>query len=121
VDPHRLRQVLDNLIGNAMKFCPDGAEVEIRLRQYKRTVVIEVSDTGPGIPASDLTRIFNKHYRSTAKAAAGEKSSGLGLCISKWLVELHGGRISAFNNHPGMGPGGADLGATFRVSLPVGG
>jgi signal transduction histidine kinase len=119
-DLDRLQQVVTNLLSNGVKFCQKDDIVEARLSWRGRGFQIDVSDSGPGVPATEVGRIFDKYTRLSTKPTGGEKSSGLGLCIARWLVELHGGRISVHNNCPGEGPDNKGRGATFRINLPVG-
>jgi PAS domain S-box-containing protein len=91
-DPTRFRQVLMNLLGNAIKFTPEGGRIELRARALGQVVRVEVCDTGPGIPTDERERIFEAFYRlgRTEKATEG---TGLGLAITRSLVELHGGHL----------------------------
>jgi len=109
-DPDKLRSVLDNLISNAVKFTPAGGTITIRARAMSGEAVIEVIDSGPGIPAEERESIFNLFFRGRTKAESSPvKGSGLGLAIARELVEAHGGRIAVV----GEGRGGH-----FRVTLP---
>jgi signal transduction histidine kinase/tRNA A-37 threonylcarbamoyl transferase component Bud32 len=95
VDSNRIIQVLSNLIGNAIKFTPEGGEIAISALCNDGIVQIEVNDNGSGIPQADLTKIFDKFYQVARPADKGETSSGsgLGLTICKAIVEKHKGRI----------------------------
>jgi two-component system, OmpR family, sensor histidine kinase BaeS len=106
LDPSRMRQVLANLLANALRFTPSGGEVVLEGRADGRHVVIEVRDTGPGIAADVLPRVFDRFYRSGDSAG-----SGLGLPIARSLVEAHGGTIEA------QSPAGG--GTTIRIRLPA--
>jgi signal transduction histidine kinase/CheY-like chemotaxis protein len=108
-DPTRLRQVLINLLNNAARFTAQGG-VEIRLEQAEHEVRLAVADTGIGIPADKLARVFDEFEQLGAQTHRRYGGSGLGLAISKQFVELHGGRIWA-ESLPGAG-------ATFYVALP---
>lgn len=112
----RLCQIAENLLSNGVKYTPRGGRVEARLSTERSEsgvqVVLEVSDTGPGIPADEFHRLFKKYSRLSTTPTGGEKSSGVGLAICKRLVDLHGGCITAGNNPAGPG-------ALFRVALPV--
>jgi two-component system sensor histidine kinase GlrK len=112
-DPDKLRSVLDNLISNAVKFTPAGGTITVRARAMSGEAVIEVIDSGPGIPTEERESIFNLFFRGRTKgeasANASIKGSGLGLAIARELVEAHGGRIAV------VGEGG---GGHFRVTLP---
>src|SRR5574339_865090 len=90
-NPIRLRQVLDNIIGNAIKYSYDEGEVVISIRPEGNQVILEVSDQGPGIPASDQPHIFDKFYRAT-NVSSDVEGSGLGLAIVKNIIENHQGR-----------------------------
>ena len=101
-DPDKLRSVVDNLISNAVKFTPPGGSISVRARVAGGDAMIEVVDTGPGIPAEERESIFNLFFRGRNKADGGLKSSGLGLAIARELVEAHGGHIDVV----GQGTGG---------------
>jgi signal transduction histidine kinase/DNA-binding response OmpR family regulator len=111
-DPTRLRQVLINLLGNAVKFTPAGhIAVHMRCLEGGEAVRVEVADTGPGVRAMHRTKLFNSFERLNAEAVAGIEGSGLGLAISAKLVHLMGGRIGYDDN-----PGG---GSIFWVEFPI--
>ena len=111
LDYLQIDQVFTNLIENAVRYTPSDSPIEISVNVEGDQMVICVADRGPGIPPADLERIFDKFYRvlATAKRVTG---SGLGLAVSKGLVEAHGGRIWAENREGG--------GAIFRFTLPLG-
>lgn len=111
LDRRRIEQVLNNVIGNAIKFSPTGATIRIRVTRERDEAVIAVSDRGIGIPASDLTKIFEPFRRSRARGTAGEKSTGLGLTIARRIVEAHSGRIRLESTE--------GVGTTFFISLPL--
>jgi signal transduction histidine kinase len=111
VDRARLSQVLENLVGNAIKFSPRGAQVVVRLSAVAERIRIEVTDTGPGLAEADMPQLFTRYGRLSAQPTGGEISTGLGLAICRQLVEAHGGQIGAGNNE---GPG-----ATFWLEVPV--
>jgi two-component system sensor histidine kinase GlrK len=108
-DPEKLRSIVDNLISNAIKFTPAGGTISVRARALGGEAIIEVVDSGPGIPAEERESIFNLFFRGRTKAEGGIKSSGLGLAIARELVEAHGGQIAVV-------AGG--VGGHFRVTLP---
>ena len=114
----RLGQVITNLIENARSFVPEsGGKVEIRLDQIGDTVRILVEDNGPGIRAEKIDRIFERFYTDRPSAEAFGQNSGLGLSISRQIIEAHGGTIHAENM---ADPATGDLiGARFIVELPV--
>jgi signal transduction histidine kinase len=94
VDAQRLRQVLGNLVANAIRHSPDGGAVVLRLRSRDGHARLEVEDEGPGIPPPDAERVFERFYRSDRARSVDDGGSGLGLAIARWIVELHGGSIS---------------------------
>jgi signal transduction histidine kinase len=104
-DPHRIQQVLTNLVANALRQMPEGGRLEVTVSERPETVVVEVADTGPGLAVDELERVFDRFARS-----ADSTGTGLGLSISRDLVLAHGGSITAGNR--------AEGGAVFTVSLP---
>lgn len=112
VDPQRVQQIVANLIDNAIKFSPCGAEVTLRVLGTERLAHIEVTDRGEGIPAADQRRIFNRFYRVDRSRSQEVPGTGLGLAITKHLAALQGGSIEV-ESEPGVG-------STFRVKLPRG-
>ena len=115
----RLAQVFVNLITNAISFCEDGDAIRIWARRRENRVLVVVEDTGPGIPDQALTKIFKRFYSQRPPEHFGN-NSGLGLAISKQIVEAHGGVIWAENIRPTEADITSDpLGARFVVGLPV--
>ncbi len=112
IDIDRLRDALDNLVSNAIKYTPFGGRVEVSVFGDGRDGTIRVADTGPGLTADDHSRIFGRFQRLSAKPTGGESSTGLGLSIAHRIVSLHDGTIQAHS--PGAG-----LGSTFTVRLPL--
>jgi two-component system, OmpR family, sensor histidine kinase ChvG len=112
----RLGQVVTNLLENARSFSPEGSEVRVTLRRLKADIEISVEDDGPGIPEHSLGRIFERFYTDRPEEQGFGQNSGLGLSISKQIVEAHGGRIWADNRRDA---GGTVIGARFRVRLPA--
>ena len=110
-DPRRLTQVLDNLIGNAVKFSHADGLVQVRLRYHRAGWRIDVSDTGIGIPPEEAARLFGPFVRGSNARIAGLPGTGLGLAIVKSLVEMHGGHVKVDSV--------LDQGTTFSVFLPV--
>lgn len=106
----RLREVLDALLDNAVRYTPRGGSVFLSARADGRAVVLEVADTGPGVPEAERARIFERFARGSAAEVAGQPGSGLGLAIVKALVEAEGGSVSV-----GARPGG---GAVFSCRFP---
>ena len=110
-DPNKLRQVLVNLVDNAVKYSPGGGEVLLRVRSDNGSCRIEVLDHGLGIPAGEQTRIFEKFYRLDPQQTQGVGGSGLGLYICRELVERMDGRLSV-ESEPGKG-------SRFTLELPT--
>jgi PAS domain S-box-containing protein len=110
-DANQLRQVISNLVDNAIKYSPQGGDVELRLNQNGQFARIEVVDAGLGIPRDEHERIFEKFYRLDPALTRGVNGTGLGLYISKELVERMNGRISV-DSEPGRG-------STFVVEVPL--
>ncbi|MFN3845858.1 MAG: sensor histidine kinase [Paracoccaceae bacterium] len=115
----RLAQVFVNLISNAVSFCEDGDAVRVWTRRRDNRVLVVVEDTGPGIPEQALTKVFKRFYSERPQGQFGN-NSGLGLSISKQIVEAHGGVIWAENIRPTHADATSDpLGARFVIGLPV--
>ncbi|NPV09254.1 MAG: PAS domain-containing protein [Anaerolineae bacterium] len=111
-DPRRLEQVVSNLLSNAVKFTPPGGKIVVSARQVDgKTLEIAVSDTGVGIPADDLPHLFQRFFRGHNVTESGVSGTGLGLYISKAIVDMHGGTIEAESE--------LNRGSTFRVRLPI--
>jgi two-component system phosphate regulon sensor histidine kinase PhoR len=109
-NPARLQQVMDNLLGNAIRYTPEGGRIEIRLASERDQVILQVEDTGLGIPLQDQPHIFDKFFRASNVPMAST-GSGLGLAIVKSIVENHKGRVWV-DSTPGTG-------SCFTVVLPV--
>jgi signal transduction histidine kinase len=92
-DNDRIRQVLDNLVANAVRHSPAGGTIALSAAAHDGHVRVEVTDEGTGIPAADAERVFERFYRSDQARSSSEGGSGLGLAIVHWLVDLHGGTI----------------------------
>jgi two-component system, OmpR family, phosphate regulon sensor histidine kinase PhoR len=108
-DPAKLHDVLRNLVENAVHYAPDAATIRLEAERANGVVRISVSDSGPGIPPDDLSRVFERFYR-VDKSRSRPGGTGLGLAIVKHLVELHGGQATAENRPEG--------GARFIVTVP---
>jgi two-component system, NtrC family, sensor histidine kinase GlrK len=108
-DPEKLRSVVDNLIGNAVKFTPVGGSVSVLARSSGDEALIDVIDSGPGVPVEERDSIFDSFFRGRAKASTRVEGSGLGLAIAREFIEAHGGSISVLAE---------ERGAHFRVALP---
>jgi two-component system, sensor histidine kinase and response regulator len=111
VDATRIAQLLGNLISNAVKFTPDGGKVEVRISTEPGKAVLEVSDTGVGIPAADRDRIFDRFFRSAIATQQVIPGTGLGLTIAKNITAAHHGAITV-DSEEGRG-------STFRIWLPL--
>ncbi len=109
-DSERLGQVLDNLLSNAIKFTDEGA-VQVRVFERGDDAVIEVEDTGAGIPPEDIERLFDRLYRASSATAGHVPGAGLGLTIVKGIVEAHGGRVDVESR--------VGQGTVLRVELPL--
>jgi signal transduction histidine kinase len=111
-DSDRVREAIDNLVSNAIKYSPIGGPIDILVTQEDQNIVIQVADRGAGLSPEDISRLFGRFQRLSAKPTAGETSTGLGLSIVKRIVDLHAGQITVDSAGPGRG-------ATFKMKLPV--
>jgi signal transduction histidine kinase len=111
-DADRIREAIDNLVSNAVKYSPLGGAIELLVAQEEDDIVVYVRDQGAGLSPEDMSRLFGRFQRLSAKPTAGESSTGLGLSIVKRIIDLHGGRITVESAGPGTG-------ATFKMTLPV--
>lgn len=111
IDRERILQVVRNLIGNALKFTPDGGRVRVSVQQLNREVKVSITDTGPGIPKKDLSTIFEKFSQAHLMDSNQIKGTGLGLAIVKYIITAHGGRVWA-ENEPTQG-------SSFAFVLPA--
>ncbi|MCX7805109.1 MAG: GAF domain-containing sensor histidine kinase [Planctomycetota bacterium] len=113
IDAGRISQVLDNLLGNAIKFSLPGTTVTLRAEVRDGSVRVSVTDQGPGIPPEDLPKLFRPFGRAGTRPTGGEKSTGLGLAIVKKIIELHGGQVGVESE--------VGRGSSFFFSLPISG
>ncbi len=111
-DADRVREAIDNLVSNAVKYSPIGGAIDLLVGEEDGGILVQVSDQGAGLSPEDISRLFGRFQRLSAKPTAGESSTGLGLSIVKRIVDLHGGRIAVESAGPGQG-------ATFKMTLPV--
>ena len=110
-DPGKLAQVCYNIIENAIKYTPDGGTIRISLRRMGRDAVLEIADTGVGIPADDLAHVFDRFYRVDKARSRDTGGTGLGLSIVQQIVRLHAGSVNVQSEQ--------GKGTTFTVQLPV--
>jgi signal transduction histidine kinase len=111
-DPHRLGQVLGNLLENALRHTGTGGRVDMAAKADGNELTISVTDNGDGITAEQLPHLFERFYRVDAARDREHGGAGIGLAIAKALVEAHHGRITATSRGPGTG-------AAFTIALPV--
>ncbi|WP_448035024.1 ATP-binding response regulator [Bradyrhizobium liaoningense] len=111
-DTDRIREAIDNLISNAIKYSPIGGRIDVAVSHEGSDTTVRVSDEGAGLSPEDLGRLFGRFQRLSAKPTAGESSTGLGLSIVKRIIDMHGGEVTANSDGPGKG-------STFTITLPV--
>jgi two-component system OmpR family sensor kinase len=111
-DAARLRQVIDNLLANVRAHTPPGTPARVRVARENGSVVVEVADEGPGVPAETAAHVFERFYRGDPSRGRDAGGSGLGLAIVAAIVEAHGGNVGLSSNGDGRG-------ATFRLTLPA--
>ena len=109
-DSDRIREAIDNLVSNAIKYSPIGGKITVAVSHEGDNTVIRIADQGPGLSPEDLGRLFGRFQRLSAKPTAGESSTGLGLSIVKRIIDMHGGHVTAQSPGPGQG-------STFTVTL----
>jgi signal transduction histidine kinase/CheY-like chemotaxis protein len=111
-DTDRIREAIDNLVSNAIKYSPIGGKISVVVTHEDDSTQIRVADEGAGLSPEDLGRLFGRFQRLSAKPTAGESSTGLGLSIVKRIIDMHGGEVTAASGGPG-------LGSTFTIVLPA--
>jgi signal transduction histidine kinase/CheY-like chemotaxis protein len=111
-DSDRIRDAIDNLVSNAIKYSPIGGAIDLLVAREGDGILVQIRDQGAGLSPEDISRLFGRFQRLSAKPTAGETSTGLGLSIVKRIVDLHGGRVTVESTGPGKG-------ATFKMTLPV--
>lgn len=114
IDRQNFDKVLSNLLGNAFKYTPDGGEIRFRLSQTSTHAVLTLTDSGPGLRETHTDRLFERFYQGRNAQSLHIEGTGIGLNLSRAIVLLHGGTITAYNRRDGRS------GATFEVSLPLG-
>jgi two-component system sensor histidine kinase GlrK len=110
-DPDRLRQVFWNLLSNAVKFTPRGGTISLHARAEREQLILDVMDSGPGIPTEERKRIFEAFYQGKTPQGGHVKGTGIGLSVVTEFVNAHGGSIEILESKSG--------GAHFRVRLPL--
>jgi two-component system sensor histidine kinase VicK len=113
IDAGRIEQTLRNLLGNAIKYSPEGGTITVQGSRRRDQVLIRVADQGIGIPPGDLEHIFERFYRVESEVTENVRGAGLGLSVCRGIVELHGGHIWV-ESQPGVG-------SDFYFTLPVDG
>jgi len=111
-DIDRIREAIDNLVSNAIKYSPIGGRISVLVSRDDASIIIRVTDQGAGLSPEDLGRLFGRFQRLSAKPTAGESSTGLGLSIVKRIIDMHGGEVTAESEGPGKG-------STFSITLPA--
>lgn len=109
-DREKIQLAIHNVVGNALKYTPEGGRIRVRVEADEGSLIVEVSDTGMGIPAEDLDRIFDKFYRARGMSLEGIGGSGLGLALAREVVRLHGGDITVESKQ--------GEGSTFLIRIP---
>jgi signal transduction histidine kinase len=111
-DSDRMREAIDNLVSNAIKYSPIGGKIALLVTHDNKHTTIRITDEGAGLSPEDLGRLFGRFQRLSAKPTAGESSTGLGLSIVKRIIDMHGGKVTADSAGPGQG-------STFAIVLPA--
>ena len=111
IDAKRIRQVVDNILDNAIKYSEEGTRVVVQAQRAGSELLVSIADQGMGIPAEELTSVFDRLYRIEQRLTPGTGGAGLGLAICRGLVEAHGGRIWVESK--------LRKGSTFCFTLPI--
>jgi len=111
-DERKFKQVMFNLLSNAVKFTPDGGAIKVEGRKEEKELIISVSDTGIGITPQEQKRIFEEFYQASGGVKDKTPGTGLGLALTKSIVEMHGGRVWVESEGPGKG-------SRFTFTLPI--
>ena len=112
VDRDKFEKIITNILSNAFKFTPEGGRIEITINREDNYLIVSVSDTGIGIPKEKMSKIFDRFYQVDGSYTREQEGTGIGLSLTKELVELHKGKIDVESE--------AGKGSTFRISLPLG-
>jgi len=112
VDPFRIRQVIFNLLSNALRHTPEGGKIYIKTLSDEKEVTVLIQDTGDGLSPEEAASVFNRFYRADRSRSRETGGTGLGLSIVKAIIEAHGGRVKAQSD-------GKNLGSTFSFSIPL--
>lgn len=110
-DPRRVRQVLNNILENAIKYAPNGGQITVTCEVEKENVIVSIADQGQGIPSEYLERVFDRFFQVDGASTRKTGGSGLGLAIAKGIIEAHGGTVWAESDQ--------GTGSVFRFSLPI--
>jgi signal transduction histidine kinase len=111
LDKDKMISVIVNILGNAVKYTPDGGRVTLRVRAEDQRLTIAVEDSGVGISAEDLPKLWDKFFRSDDPRVQAETGTGLGLSLTREIVRMHGGEVTVESE--------LNKGSTFTVSLPL--
>ncbi|MBK8780937.1 MAG: GHKL domain-containing protein [Anaerolineales bacterium] len=111
VDPFRIRQVIFNLLSNALRHTPEGGKISIKTLSDGKEITVLIEDTGDGLSPDEAASVFNRFYRADKSRSRETGGTGLGLSIVKAIIEAHGGRVKAQSD-------GKGLGSTFSFSIP---
>ena len=109
MDARLMVQVVINIVNNAIKYTPDGSNITLSARKSNQMVIVEIADDGPGIPDASKEKLFDMFYTVGKERGDGRRGLGLGLSLSKSIINAHGGKIEAVNNYP--------KGTVFRFTL----
>jgi DNA-binding response OmpR family regulator/two-component sensor histidine kinase len=112
VDSEKFEKIITNILSNAFKFTPEGGRIEITINRTDKYVIVSVSDTGVGIQKEKISKIFDRFYQVDGSHTREQEGTGIGLSLTKELIELHKGKIEVESE--------AGKGSTFRISLPLG-
>ena len=111
-DEDRVREAVENLISNAVKYSSEGKTIFVKIEVLEAQLVISVKDEGLGLTGEDKEKLFGQFQRLSARPTGGEPSTGLGLALTKQIIEMHGGSVWADSL-------GKNLGSTFYIKLPI--